>query len=110
MSLARPSRHLPRFAYPIRHILDHQDEIVKAACLDSGKTRVDAVLGEILVTTEKLMWTIKHGEKALKPERRPTNLLMMYKYNEVRWEPLGVVGACVSWKSVVLYSPPQTTS
>lgn len=69
-----------------------------AACLDSGKPRVDAALGEVLVTVEKLQWTIKHGEKALRPERRPGNLLMCYKHNEVRWEPLGVVAALVSWK------------
>ena len=61
---------------------------------------VDASLGEILVTVEKLKWTIQHGETALKPERRPTSFLMMYKVNEVRWEPLGVVAACVSWKYV----------
>lgn len=79
-------------------MLEHQEDIARVACLDSGKTMVDAVLGEILVTTEKLKWTIDHGEAALKPERRPTNLLMMYKKNEVVWEPLGVVAACVSWK------------
>ena len=61
---------------------------------------VDAAFGEILVTAEKLKWTIKHGEKALRPSRRPTNLLMMYKKNEVRYEPLGVVAACISWKYV----------
>ena len=61
---------------------------------------VDASFGEILVTAEKLKWTIEHGEKALRPSRRPTNLLMMYKRNEVRYEPLGVVAACVSWKWV----------
>ncbi|MCJ1401648.1 Meiotic Sister-Chromatid recombination aldehyde dehydrogenase [Xylographa trunciseda] len=66
-------------------------------CLDSGKTKVDASFGEILVTVEKLKWTIQHGERALRPEKRPSNFLMMYKHNEVRWEPLGVVAACVSW-------------
>lgn len=81
-----------------RFILDNQDTIATVACLDSGKTKVDASLGEILVTVEKLKWTIKHGEKALRPEKRPTNFLMMYKSNKVRWEPLGVVAACVSWK------------
>lgn len=81
-----------------RYILDNQEIIATAACLDSGKTKVDAALGEILVTVEKLKWTIQHGESALRPERRPTNFLMMYKYNEVRWEPLGVLAACVSWK------------
>ena len=85
---------------PYRYILDNQEVIATVACLDSGKTKTDAMLGEILVTIEKLKWTIKHGEKALRPERRPTNFLMMYKHNEVRWEPLGVLAACVSWKCV----------
>ncbi|KAH0538220.1 hypothetical protein FGG08_005189 [Glutinoglossum americanum] len=81
----------------LRHILENQTSISTAACLDSGKTRIDSSFGEILVTVEKLKWTILHGEKALRSERRPTNLLMCYKANEVRWEPLGVVAACVSW-------------
>lgn len=80
-----------------RYILEHQDQIVAACCLDSGKTKVDAAFGEILVTAEKLKWTIDHGEKALAPESRPTNFLMMYKKNMVIYEPLGVVSACVSW-------------
>ncbi|TGO17543.1 hypothetical protein BTUL_0016g00060 [Botrytis tulipae] len=79
------------------YILDHQDELCKVACLDSGKTMIDAALGEILVTVEKLNWTLEHGEKALSPSRRPTNLLMMYKKNTVQYEPLGVVAALVSW-------------
>ncbi|RDW92484.1 aldehyde dehydrogenase-3 [Coleophoma crateriformis] len=78
-------------------ILDNQDDICRVACLDSGKTMIDATLGEILVTVEKLQWTITHGEKALKPSRRPTNLLMAYKKNTVIYEPLGVVAALVSW-------------
>ncbi|KAK5415651.1 Meiotic Sister-Chromatid recombination aldehyde dehydrogenase [Exophiala xenobiotica] len=81
----------------LRYILDHQEEIVAACCLDSGKTKIDACFGEILVTVEKLQWTIKHGEKALRPTRRPTNLLMCYKANTVIYEPLGVVAACMSW-------------
>ena len=82
----------------LKYILDNQETIARAACLDSGKTRVDALFGEILVTAEKLQWTIDHGENSLRPERRPTNRMMFYKKNEVRYEPLGVVAACVSWK------------
>ncbi|ORX93281.1 Aldehyde/histidinol dehydrogenase, partial [Clohesyomyces aquaticus] len=81
----------------LKFVLENQETIARVACLDSGKTMVDASLGEILVTAEKLKWTIDHGEEALKPERRPTNFLMMYKWNEVIWQPLGVVAACVSW-------------
>ncbi|KAI9823449.1 MAG: Meiotic Sister-Chromatid recombination aldehyde dehydrogenase [Thelocarpon impressellum] len=81
----------------LKFILENQEAISTGACLDSGKTRIDSSFGEILVTVEKLKWTILHGERALKAERRPTNFLMSYKINEVRWEPLGVVAACVSW-------------
>ncbi|KAL6896969.1 Aldehyde/histidinol dehydrogenase [Trichoderma evansii] len=81
----------------MKYILDNAEQICKIACLDSGKTMVDAQLGEILVTVEKIKWTLAHGEKALQPSRRPTNLLMAYKRNTVHYEPLGVVAALVSW-------------
>ncbi|SCU86928.1 LAMI_0D04104g1_1 [Lachancea mirantina] len=82
------------------YVLKNQDSIARVACRDSGKTMLDASMGEILVTLEKLNWTIKHGARALKPSRRagPTNFFMKwYKGAEVRYEPLGVVGALVSW-------------
>ncbi|KAF1997864.1 aldehyde dehydrogenase [Amniculicola lignicola CBS 123094] len=81
----------------LKFVLENQEAIARVACLDSGKTMVDASLGEILVTAEKLKWTIDHGEASLKPESRATNFLMMYKKNEVIWQPLGVVAALVSW-------------
>ncbi|KAI1300433.1 Aldehyde/histidinol dehydrogenase [Xylaria venustula] len=81
----------------LQHILDNQEQICRVSSLDSGKTMVDAQLGEIMVTAEKLQWTIKHGEKALRPSKRPTNLLLSYKKGTVHYEPLGVVAALVSW-------------
>ncbi|CAH6719825.1 putative aldehyde dehydrogenase-like protein [[Candida] jaroonii] len=83
-----------------RYIIDHQDEIARIACRDSGKTRLDASMGEIMVTLEKLNWIVANGEKALRPSQRPgpSNLLIgMMKNGEVRYEPLGVVSAIVSW-------------
>jgi acyl-CoA reductase-like NAD-dependent aldehyde dehydrogenase len=80
-----------------RYILDNAETIARVASLDSGKPLVDANLGEILTSVEKLQWTLKHGEKTLAPSRRPTNLLMSYKRNTVYYEPLGVVAALVSW-------------
>jgi hypothetical protein len=38
---------------------------------------MDAELGEILVTCEKLKWTIENGEKALSTESRSTSMLTM---------------------------------
>lgn len=82
----------------LKFILDNEAGIIRTACIDSGKTRVDALFGEVLVTVEKIKWTLDHGEESLAADRRGTNLLMFYKNNEIRYEPLGVVGACVSWK------------
>jgi acyl-CoA reductase-like NAD-dependent aldehyde dehydrogenase len=81
------------------YIVHNQENIARVACRDSGKTMVDASMGEILVTLEKLNWIIKHGEAALTPSKRPgpSNLLMSYKGAEVRYEALGVVAALVSW-------------
>ncbi|KAI0143773.1 Aldehyde/histidinol dehydrogenase [Xylariaceae sp. FL1272] len=81
----------------LQHVLDNQETICKISSLDSGKTMIDAQLGEIMVTAEKLQWTIKHGEAALLPSKRPTNLLLSYKKGKVIYEPLGVVAALVSW-------------
>lgn len=82
----------------LQHVLDHQAEICRVACADSGKLGLDAALGEVLVVAERLRWTIAHGEAALRPSRRPTHPLMMpHKHNTVVYEPLGVVAALVSW-------------
>ncbi|KAL6806518.1 ALDH-like protein [Trichoderma sp. SZMC 28013] len=81
----------------MKYVMDNAEQICRIAGLDSGKTMVDAQLGEILVTVEKIQWTLKHGERALRPSPRPTNLLMSYKRNTVHYEPLGVVAALVSW-------------
>lgn len=83
-----------------RYIIDHQEDIARVACRDSGKTKLDALMGEIMVTLEKLSWIISNGEKALRPSQRPgpSNLLIGFlKNGEVRYEPLGVVSAIVSW-------------
>jgi Aldehyde dehydrogenase family len=58
---------------------------------------VDASLGEILTTCSKLEWLMNHGEAALRPEGRRSNLMMSYKSAEMHYEPLGVVAAIVSW-------------
>ncbi|KAJ7445680.1 meiotic sister-chromatid recombination aldehyde dehydrogenase [Mycena galericulata] len=69
----------------------------RTACRDTGKTLIDAALGEILTTCSKLSWLIDHGEKALRPESRASNLILAYKSAKVHYEPLGVVAGIVSW-------------
>lgn len=83
-----------------QYILDHQEEVARIACRDLGKTKLDASMGEIMVTLEKINWVVAHGERALRPSQRPgplSLLLGLMKSAEVRYEPLGVVAAVVSW-------------
>ncbi|KAI4139875.1 MAG: hypothetical protein LQ340_007957, partial [Diploschistes diacapsis] len=81
----------------LNFLLSNQLSLARVCARDSGKPLLDASYGEILVTASKLRWTLTHGEAALSPSRRPTDLLMCYKRNTVRYEPLGVVAALVSW-------------
>ena len=58
---------------------------------------IDAALGEILTTCSKMDWLLDHGEAALRPEIRHSNMILSYKKSMVYHEPLGVVAAIVSW-------------
>lgn len=83
-----------------RFILENQENIARVACRDSGKTKLDASMGEIMVTLEKINWIVAHGAKVLRPSQRPgpsNSLLGFMKNGEVRYEPLGVVSAIISW-------------
>lgn len=81
----------------LRFIVENQETITRVACRESGKTQVDALFGEVLVTCEKLKWTIANGEKYLRPEKREPGTLMMMKTVRVEYHPLGVIGAIVPW-------------
>ncbi|RYR76478.1 hypothetical protein Ahy_A01g001070 isoform C [Arachis hypogaea] len=64
---------------------------------DTGKTMVDASLGEIMTTCEKINWLLSEGEQWLKPEYRSSGRSMLHKRAKVEFHPLGVIGAIVSW-------------
>ncbi|MFW2387967.1 MAG: aldehyde dehydrogenase family protein [Polyangiales bacterium] len=76
--------------------VDNKDEICLAIQRDSGKTRENALLGEIWTTCEKFRWMIKNGEKHLRPERVSSGLLM-HKTARLEYHPLGVVAAITPW-------------
>jgi acyl-CoA reductase-like NAD-dependent aldehyde dehydrogenase len=78
-------------------VLENQETIARVSVRDSGKTVVDAMIGEVLTTCEKFQWTINNGEKYLKDEARDVGALMMMKKVHVEYRPLGVIGAIVPW-------------
>src|SRR5262252_2395904 len=52
----------------LAYTVDHKDELCDEVVRASGKTRENALLGEIWPVCEKLRWTIREGEKHLRPE------------------------------------------
>ncbi|KAI3911758.1 hypothetical protein MKX01_029519 [Papaver californicum] len=81
----------------LKYIIEHQELICQTSSRDTGKTMVDASLGEIMTTCEKITWLLAEGEKWLKPEYRLSGRAMMHKRSKVEFHPLGVIGAIVSW-------------
>ena len=78
------------------HVLEHADELCEVVVRDSGKTRENAMLGEIWPVCEKLRWTVRHGERYLRPERIGAGLLA-HKRATIEYHPLGVVGIITPW-------------
>eukprot|EP00981_Chlorochromonas_danica_P009772 scaffold2815_cov180-Ochromonas_danica.AAC.7 len=81
----------------LRYITENQENCARVAVRESGKTMLDALIGEVLVTCEKLVWLAESGEKYLTREHRDTGRLMMMKRVYVDFIPLGVIGAIVPW-------------
>lgn len=81
----------------LKYIIEHQELICEISSRDTGKTMVDASLGEIMTTCEKITWLLSEGERWLRPEYRSCGRSMLHKRSKVEFYPLGVIGAIVSW-------------
>jgi acyl-CoA reductase-like NAD-dependent aldehyde dehydrogenase len=77
-------------------VLAQVDDLVELIVRDSGKTRENALMGEIWTVLEKLRWTLANGEKHLRPERVSAGLLM-HKRARLEFHPLGVIGSIIPW-------------
>jgi len=84
----------------LRRLLDaivrDQARIARLAVRDSGKTMVDAAMGEVFPVCEKIRYILAHGARDLAPERRSSGFLV-HKVADVVYEPLGVVGVIAPW-------------
>jgi acyl-CoA reductase-like NAD-dependent aldehyde dehydrogenase len=80
----------------LAHVVDHADDLCEVVCRASGKTRDNAMMGEIWPVAAKLRWTIANGERHLGPERVPSGL-MAHKRASIEYAPRGVIGAIIPW-------------
>lgn len=80
------------------YIRDHADDLARRVSDNNGKTRMDALITEVLPCQLACDWYGKNAAKVLAPERRgPSSLMWFGKRSEVRYEPLGVVGIVSPW-------------
>jgi acyl-CoA reductase-like NAD-dependent aldehyde dehydrogenase len=80
----------------LAYTVEHKEEICAEVQRGSGKTRENALLGEIWPACEKLRWTIGNGEKHLRAEKVSSGLLA-HKTARLEYHPLGVVAAIIPW-------------
>ena len=81
----------------LRYITENAEQCARVAVRDSGKTLLDSMIGEVLVTCEKLVWLADYGEQYLLPEVRGTGRMMMMKKVHVEFIPFGVIGVIIPW-------------
>ncbi|MCH9687717.1 MAG: aldehyde dehydrogenase family protein [Deltaproteobacteria bacterium] len=77
-------------------VLDQVDGLVDLIVRDSGKTRENALMGEVWTVLEKLRWTMSQGPRHLRPEPVSSGLLV-HKRARLEYRPLGVMGAIIPW-------------
>jgi len=80
-----------------KYIIQHQEDICRVCARDSGKPKVDALLGEVMTTCEKIRCINQLGEGWLKPSYRPVGPMMAHKTAYVEYVPYGVLGVIAPW-------------
>jgi len=80
-----------------KYVVNHVEDICRVSARESGKPKVDAVMGEILTTCEKIRTICEWGEYWLRPNYRPSGPVMMHKNAWVEYVPLGIIVAIAPW-------------
>ena len=80
-----------------KYVVHHVEDICRVASRDSGKVKVDALLGEVLTTCEKIRTINEWGELWLQPSYRPTGPMMVHKSARVEYVPFGIISPIAPW-------------
>eukprot|EP00177_Eucheuma_denticulatum_P006843 GFKZ01012460.1.p1 GENE.GFKZ01012460.1~~GFKZ01012460.1.p1 ORF type:complete len:682 (-),score=78.71 GFKZ01012460.1:695-2740(-) len=81
----------------MKYLLYEQKTVCAISAKDTGKTLLEASLGEIIPTLEKLRWLIAEGEQVLSNDIRTTGPMTRHKKAQVEYMPLGVIAAIAPW-------------
>lgn len=80
-----------------KYICEHMEDICRVSSRESGKPMVDAALGEVTTTCEKIRTVCEWGEMWLRPDYRPTGPMMMHKTAWLEYVPLGIIAPIAPW-------------
>lgn len=82
----------------IRHrIFQQRGMVIDAVVAETGKSRTDALVSEVMGTLDYIDWLVAKGRKALKDEVVGTPLALLGKKSKIYHEPLGVVLVIAPW-------------
>jgi len=78
--------------------LKYQDQLAAAVNEDFGcRSKDETLIAEILTSIEGINNAIKKTRQWMKPSKRSVGMLFAPAKNEVRYQPLGLVGIIVPW-------------
>ena len=78
-------------------IVNNLDIILDRVIAETGKSRSDAIVGEIFTVLDTIEYLHKEAEKVLKPKKVKTPIAMMGKKSEVWYEPYGIALIISPW-------------
>jgi coniferyl-aldehyde dehydrogenase len=81
-----------------RSIVRHREDIARAVSADFGnRSRHETLVAEVFVTLSELRHVKKHLRSWMAPEPRTVSYVFFPGKNEVRYQPLGLVGIISPW-------------
>lgn len=81
----------------IDFVVQNKEMIVDRICEETGKTRTDALVSEVLGTLDYLEWLEHKAAKVLSDEKASTPLTLMGKKSRIYHEALGTVLVIAPW-------------
>ena len=78
-------------------LVDNMDTILDRVIAETGKSRSDAIVGEIFTVLDTIEYLHKEAGKILKPKKVKTPIAMMGKKSEIWYEPYGVALIISPW-------------
>lgn len=81
----------------LERLRDQREEVISRIVAETGKSRTDALVSEVMGTLDYLHWLAGAAPAALREQRVSTPLALLGKKSRIWHEPLGVVLVITPW-------------